>query len=1091
MLKDILIPRAKRALKKEMQALKDECEDRVFEAEKAAKEILPKIESNLEAFKECVGRLNTLQEKVDKRQEVLDGINEKRATVQKHDDTALAKVADIQSQRDAQFEVFQAIRKQVLDGRKVLNAKIADIEERVAVVDLRIREVLEKLSTQIEELRKLLSMQQAEHDDLADAIAALNAVIAKEDSIVAETNQTKDKIAGLEDKAPQLLQETQQRRTEAANVAAAIRAMSKSNDTLQREIRELQSLTAARGDQDRSLEKRLEEERKKESDFDKKITSAATLSIFMSREQTLAGFLARAKKADAQHKTLWGKLRAANEQALSKRAAARDQLAAALLEQRKHAAQKHEAEAMKALQVILDKNEELQKQLEAVDSELAAHEEHTDAVIADSAGAAQQAKATLSNIRHKIKMRREEQLDMMGSEGTDYRERAERQAAVTNKIEHQEAVIAQLQQRKLDAATSLRDWSSTCAEAQVKHTENVSELQQQAAGAVVEVKRAEQLLQLALDEFEEIRTRESALKTLITEQEEKFGADSDILRQQQAEARAQLVASFEDQRAATEERSTQSGASVVSQLKEFRARHAQSLKEIASKSSESQRRLRELIRSADEDKSRSEAAAAAAKLQHTDAIHKQATAKQKLDEARRLQEAMALAPSPQASLDTAKRKQGSRPPRRRKKGKAKADSRGGAPSVAINPEKQLLPKLDSLHGRMSELSELVPTTVKPMAALERAIEASRRSGNLRSSLQADTAAKLQSVIRARRVRAMGGEARIQFRGARLIQSFWRGRVQRFAYLIVRTEHRRQRAATHLQSLWRMYSGKLRVAKIRRDILENASAVVLQALWRCISQQKRYHEMLIAKARSDAATQIQKVWRAYAAKLLAERVRETNLSDAERAQRQARLDAITALQSITRGRRVRRAAAAVKIQRIARGRVQQRKFRFQKFYSIAVSAARQVQITWRRQMLNFIADDAADMLVLLKQHDDDTGFQWLKHRSDFLEEVHQRTAKTVSAADSGGRRAAQTLAAAKFVYTTLKIKARQMDGSIDGDAANLMVLMKEWKDIIKGDKNFKFEDFSVTQSLQYIRQHPADVPDLFRLARIGNTENVFK
>ena len=143
------------------------------------------------------------------------------------------------------------------------------------------------------------------------------------------------------------------------------------------------------------------------------------------------------------------------------------------------------------------------------------------------------------------------------------------------------------------------------------------------------------------------------------------------------------------------------------------------------------------------------------------------------------------------------------------------------------------------------------------------------------------------------------------------------------------------------------------------------------------------------------------------------------------------------------------------------------------------------------MLSNVADDAADLLVLLKQHQDNTGLSWLKHRSNFLEDVHERTLKTVSAGDSEGRRLAQELAAAKFVMTTLKIQARQMDGSLDSDAAGLMVLMKEWKDIIKGDKNFKFDDFSVTKSLANIRSKPKDAPPLIRLARNGSTERMFK
>ena len=67
----------------------------------------------------------------------------------------------------------------------------------------------------------------------------------------------------------------------------------------------------------------------------------------------------------------------------------------------------------------------------------------------------------------------------------------------------------------------------------------------------------------------------------------------------------------------------------------------------------------------------------------------------------------------------------------------------------------------------------------------------------------------------------------------------------------------------------------------------------------------------------------------------------------------------------------------------------------------------------------------------------------------------------------------------------------MDGSIDGDAAALLVLMKEWKDIIKGDANFRFDTFSVTDSIAAMKRKDEGVPPLCHLARKGNSENLFK
>ena len=79
------------------------------------------------------------------------------------------------------------------------------------------------------------------------------------------------------------------------------------------------------------------------------------------------------------------------------------------------------------------------------------------------------------------------------------------------------------------------------------------------------------------------------------------------------------------------------------------------------------------------------------------------------------------------------------------------------------------------------------------------------------------------------------------------------------------------------------------------------------------------------------------------------IREANMSVAEKAARQKRIDVTVQLQAAMRGRNVRRAAAAVRMQRIIRGRVQLKKFLFRKQFAKASGSASRLQLAWRKQV----------------------------------------------------------------------------------------------------------------------------------------------
>eukprot|EP00750_Incisomonas_marina_P020645 INCI4063.1.p1 GENE.INCI4063.1~~INCI4063.1.p1 ORF type:complete len:1433 (+),score=382.43 INCI4063.1:104-4402(+) len=1114
MMKDILIPRKKRDLKKTMQALKADTESRVEDALAEQQGLQPKLEANLPAFKVCMDKLGTLQDKFDKRQVVLDDLNSKKADVQRHDDKAMSKVRSMQKKRDAQAEVFAKVRKTVQDGRRELAAAIALIEKNSSKIEATFQKTLDALAVQIAELRaRLAEMAAAEQlrvrneEELVRLRATRDA--KENDDIPAALNT----VAAEKARVSELLEELEREVGVTAAAAAAAAQLNTGTTQLQAKLEALLVSMKEREVETQRLAGQVAAIQAQTADVEKLSMSSATAALMSTHQQSLAAKMALTTQAEKQFKSRWQQLKEANERAVADKAAAKAVLQAKLNAQLEAAAAEKRLAAEAELEALVSENSKLENERKAIDKQRVTEEALGAEDISEAAGEAQRLQNVLHEVHLQLRMRREQHMELFGDAGRrsiDTKRKAEEQAQALTK---RKGFMSDLQVRVLETATSLENWSVGATKDEVGATEMLEKLQHEANAAVVENHRTIQLVEIAREEFVDIEAQLEDLRVSYAQAIEDHAAS---LEEQQIQHMDALKNMEKNWKQSQEQKSSLKKQEQSQRIAAENDSHAEELANFASMAEEQLEQLQQEIISVEEEM----LATTVARNRATEALN----ANRKEEGEARLQHALATASSEVLGIadsteDTIKedgarngssntafsksakseaRRQGSGLLRDilasglgRSSGETKTKIGRGRQQQFIAPTRDLVSRLKGVHSRMKKAFPGA-ADLTAVRELEAAIGASSMAGSIRAQLQTSTAEKLQGLFRARRVRnGSEGGARTEYRGARILQSFWRGHRERSKYLIRRNAHRREVGARHMQSMFRMYRGKVRVIKLRRDLLETDSATRLQALWRRATQKKMYAEMLRQRDRFLAAAMLQKNWRRKAARKKLVHLREANMSEAQKAARRKKINAAIALQAIVRSRNVRRAAAIAQLQRIVRGRVQMKKFRFKKFFKRATGSASSVQMVWRRQVINFIADDAADMLVLLKQHDDDTGFQWLKHRSDFLEEVHQRTAKTVSATDSEGRRIAQTVAAAKFVMTTLKIKAKQMDGSIDGDAAALMVLMKEWKDIIKGDLNFKFSDFSVTKSIENIRRHADDVPQLFRLARSGNTEDMFK
>lgn len=209
MLKDILLPRKKRALKKEMRNLKDDTEERLQQAEEERLAIVPKLELNLPAFKVCMEKLNVFQEKFDKRQAVLDELNAKKLVVKGHDDKALEKMRSRQKKRDAQSDVFDKVRQAVHAARQELAAKIAVVNEKSAVVEAGFQKTLDELAAQIAALRAQLAALLSAGEARERNAERLRELAASKADIEAQAQAARAELTQRDAAVPDLLQALQ------------------------------------------------------------------------------------------------------------------------------------------------------------------------------------------------------------------------------------------------------------------------------------------------------------------------------------------------------------------------------------------------------------------------------------------------------------------------------------------------------------------------------------------------------------------------------------------------------------------------------------------------------------------------------------------------------------------------------------------------------------------------------------------------------------------------------------------------------------------------------------------------------------------
>jgi hypothetical protein len=550
MLKDILVPRQQRALKKEMQEMKEETEERLETAARDAKALLPKIEANLPAFKVAMGKLDVLQGKLDKREATLAELTEKKNGIRQEDIAAQLSIQEEMARRDAQEDVLARAAAVVEEGRRQLAARVAGIDAMSWVVESALHDTLAELQAQIEALRRRLAELRDVALETERHKARVEALKLARDGANHNASAAGADLAARNGVAiPALLAKLRAAADALAVAAAAAARVDAELDELAGKLAAARASVEARQRESEDLVHEAAAAQAENEAVEKESTIDAAATLLATRQQALAAKMMKAAEAEGEYKSRWERLRAANGKALEDRAQAKAALAAALAAKLQAAAQEKEAASQAELRELEAENAELARETAAADSRTVAVETSSAEEITAAAAAAQELTGRVHAAQLRLRIVREEHVELYGDMGTKAQAAAQAATAKFLAVEKQREKIAELKVRTASKSKGLTEWAAASAQAGAEEERAEVDARAAADGAVVESSRTAELLRLAQEHFAQLQGRAAEVTAADAASARAGHAEAQRLQEQRASESAVQDGAWAAQRA--------------------------------------------------------------------------------------------------------------------------------------------------------------------------------------------------------------------------------------------------------------------------------------------------------------------------------------------------------------------------------------------------------------------------------------------------------------------------------------------------------------------------------------------------------------